>query len=303
MSTSYRETPSLAHGGRGDERPHSRHDGGWGEGDSRSLVRAQTSSGHARRPLLSRQAAERIVTLLAPLILLLLWEALVQARLLDRRFFPAPSSIVGTFVSLAQTSLAGHIGISLSRAAIGFLIGAVPAILLGVVMGLVPLVRAALQPIVGALFAIPKVAILPLIMLIFGLGEQSKWAIIATAVFFQVLISTTAGVANIDRIYLDVGRNFGAGRLATFWTIALPGALPLIFAGIRLGWGVSLLLLVTAEMVAAKSGLGYLIWQSWQTFTIEEMYVGLVTIAVLGMLSFWLLDLLEAWLIPWKSSQ
>ena len=77
----------------------------------------------------------------------------------------------------------------------------------------------------------------------------------------------------------------------------------MIFAGIRLGWGVSLLLLVTAEMVAAKSGLGYLIWQSWQTFTIEEMYVGLVTIAVLGMLSFWLLDVLEAWLIPWKSSQ
>ena len=106
------------------------------------------------------------------------------------------------------------------------MIGAVPAILLGVLMGLVPIVRAALQPIVGALFAIPKVAILPLMMLMFGLGEQSKWAIIAIAVFFQVLISTTAGVANIDRIYLDVGRNFGAGRLATLWTIALPGALP-----------------------------------------------------------------------------
>ena len=80
-------------------------------------------------------------------------------------------------------------------------------------------------------------------------------------------------------------------------------ALPVIFAGIRLGWGVSLLLLVTAEMVAAKSGLGYLIWQSWQTFTIEEMYVGLVTIAMLGMLSFWLLDVLEAWLIPWRRRQ
>jgi ABC-type nitrate/sulfonate/bicarbonate transport system permease component len=257
----------------------------------------------ARRPLLSRQATERIVTLLAPLALLLLWEVLVQVRVLDRRFFPAPSSIVGTFWTLASTTLPGHIGISLSRAALGFLIGAVPAILLGVVMGLVPIVRAALQPIVGALFAIPKVAILPLVMLIFGLGEQSKWAIIAVAVFFQVLISTAAGVANIDRIYLDVGRNFGAGRLATLWTIALPGALPVIFAGIRLGWGVSLLLLVTAEMVAAKAGLGFLIWQSWQTFFVEEMYVGLVTIAALGMLSFWLLDLLEGWLIPWRRSQ
>jgi NitT/TauT family transport system permease protein len=263
-------------------------------------VRVRQGAGQDRRSFLSSPVAERIVTLLAPLALLLLWEGLVQVRILDRRFFPAPSSIVGTFMSLAQTSLPGHIAISLSRAAVGFLIGAVPAILLGVLMGLVPLVRAALQPIVGALFAVPKVAILPLVMLIFGLGEQSKWAIIAIAVFFQVLISTTAGVANIDRIYLDVGRNFGAGRLATLWTIALPGALPVIFAGIRLGWGVSLLLLVTAEMMAAKSGLGYLIWQAWQTFTIEEMYVGLVTIATLGMFSFWLLDVLEGWLIPWR---
>jgi len=279
------------------------HEATHGAATAARRVRVRDGKGQAGGPLLSRQAAERIVTLLAPLLLLLLWELLVQARLLDRRFFPAPSSIAGTFVGLAQASLPGHIGISLSRAALGFIIGAVPAILLGVVMGLVPIVRAALQPIVGALFAIPKVAILPLIMLIFGLGEQSKWAIIAIAVFFQVLISTTAGVANIDRIYLDVGRNFGAGRLATLWTIALPGALPVIFAGIRLGWGVSLLLLVTAEMVAAKSGLGYLIWQSWQTFTIEEMYVGLVTIALLGMFSFWLLDVLEGWLIPWRRSQ
>jgi NitT/TauT family transport system permease protein len=265
-------------------------------------VRVQTAS-ERRRPLLSRRAAERIVSLLAPLLLLLVWELLVRGGLLDRRFFPAPSSIVGTFVALATTTLPGHVGISLSRAAVGFVLGAVPAVLLGVMMGLMPIVRAAMQPIVGALFAVPKVAILPLMMLIFGLGEQSKWAIIAIAVFFQVLISTAAGVANIDRIYLDVGRNYGAGRLATFWTIALPGALPVIFAGIRLGWGVSLLLLVTAEMVAAKSGLGYLIWQSWQTFAVEEMYVGLVTIAALGMLSFWLLDAVEGWLIPWRRSQ
>jgi ABC-type nitrate/sulfonate/bicarbonate transport system permease component len=269
--------------------------------DAPNRVRVRAGTGERRAGVLSRGAAERTVALLAPLLLLALWEVLVRTRVLDARFFPAPLSIVNTFAELAATSLPGHIAASLSRALIGFAIGAVPAIVVGVVMGLVPLVRAAIQPLVGALYPIPKVAILPLVMLIFGLGEQSKWAIIAIGVFFQVLISTAAGVANIDRIYLDVGRNFGAGRLATFWTIALPGALPLIFAGVRLGWGVSLLLLVTAEMVAAKSGLGYLIWQSWQTFAIEEMYVGLVTIAGLGILSFWLLDALEAWLIPWKA--
>ena len=263
-------------------------------------VRVREGGGERGRRAFRRESAERAVAFLAPLLLLGLWELLVRVRVLDARFFPAPLSIVGTFVELASTSLPGHIGVSLSRAAVGFVLGAVPAVGLGVVMGLVPLVRAALQPLIGALFPIPKVAILPLVMLIFGLGEQSKWAIIAIGVFFQVLIATAAGVANIDRIYLDVGRNYGASRLATLWTIALPGALPLIFAGLRLGWGVSLLLLVTAEMVAARSGLGYLIWQSWQTFAIEEMYVGLVTIAGLGILSFWVLDAVEAWLIPWR---
>jgi NitT/TauT family transport system permease protein len=267
-----------------------------------AVARVRDRSGAERRRRgLSRPATERTVSLLAPLALLLVWEVLVRVGILDRRFFPAPSSIVGTFVTLARTTLPGHVMVSLSRAAVGFVIGAAPAVLLGVAVGLIPIVRAGVQPIVGALFAIPKTAILPLVLLVFGLGEQSKWAIIAIGVFFPVLISTAAGVADIERIYLDVGRNFGAGRLATLWTIALPGALPVIMAGIRVGWGVSLLLLVTAEMSASKSGLGYLIWQSWQTYTIEEMYVGLVTIAVIGIVSFWLLDLLEGWLVPWRS--
>ena len=269
-------------------------------------VRVRAGAGERGRKAVSREAVEKAAALLAPLALLAFWELLVRTKVLDARFFPAPSSIVGTFYSLVfvvpwQSSLPSHTLTSLSRAAVGFLFGAIPAVALGIVMGLVPLVRAALQPIVGALFPIPKVAILPLVMLIFGLGEQSKWAIIAIGVFFQILIATAAGVANIEKIYLDVGRNSGASRLETYRTIALPGALPMIFAGIRLGWGVALLLLVTAEMVASKSGLGYLIWQSWQTFSVEEMYVGLVTIAALGILSFWLLDALESWLLPWKA--
>ena len=269
-------------------------------------VRVRTGFGGGRGGWTSRAAAERTAALLAPLALLAVWELLVRVRVLDARFFPAPTSIVETFSFLLfqapwPSSLPNHILVSLSRALAGFALGAVPAIGLGAVMGLVPLVRAALQPIVGALYPIPKVAMLPLVMLLFGLGEQSKWVTIAIGVFFQVLISTATGVANIDRIYLDVGRNYGASRLQTYWTIALPGALPLIFAGLRLGWGVALLLLVTAEMVASRAGLGYLIWQSWQTFAVEEMYVGLVTIAALGILSFWLLDVVESRLIPWRA--
>jgi ABC-type nitrate/sulfonate/bicarbonate transport system permease component len=253
----------------------------------------------------SGRIAERTISLLAPVGLLLLWEFVSRTGLLDQRFFPPPSSILSTFYYLLfkapwDQALIHHVLISLGRGIIGFVLGAIPAILLGAVMGLVPMVRAAIQPIVGAVFPIPKVAILPLIMLVFGIGEESKWAIIAIGVFFQVLIATATGVANIDKIYLDVGRNFKASRLATFYTIALPGALPTIFAGLRLGWGTALLLLVTAEMVSTDGGLGFLIWKAWQTLSVEDMYVGLVTIAFIGIVSFWLLDAIEARLLPWK---
>jgi ABC-type nitrate/sulfonate/bicarbonate transport system permease component len=255
--------------------------------------------------LLSQKTQERLVAVAAPVGLLLAWEGAVRLRILDARYFPSPLSIVGTFYLLTfqstwDRSLPYHVLVSLSRAAVGFVIGAAPAVILGAIMGLVPIVRTALQPIIGATFPIPKVAILPLVMLIFGLGEQSKWAIIAIGVFFQVLIATAAGVANIESIYLDVGRNFRASRVAVYRTIALPGALPMIFAGLRLGWGVALLLLVTAEMVSSQSGLGFLIWRAWQLLAVEDMYVGLVVIAFIGIASFWLLDAVESRLLPWK---
>jgi NitT/TauT family transport system permease protein len=153
---------------------------------------------------------------------------------------------------------------------------------------------------VGALYPIPKIAILPLVMLIFGLGESSKWVIIAIGVFFPILINSMAGVISIEKIYHDVGKNYGANRLNQYLTIALPGALPLILTGIRIGWGIALLLIVAAEFVAAKSGLGWVIWQSWQTFAVEQMYVGIITISVLGFLSFLALDGLGKLLVPWK---
>jgi len=162
-------------------------------------------------------------------------------------------------------------------------------------------VRAIIQPIVDATFPIPKIAILPLILLIFGLGEESKYAIIAVAVIYLVLINTQAGVRNIEKIYLDVGKNYHASRRMMFTDVALPGALPLIFAGLRLGLGVALLVIVAAEFVGARSGVGYLIWSSWQVFQVEKMYVGLMTTAVLGFGSAVLFAWLERILIPWRS--
>jgi ABC-type nitrate/sulfonate/bicarbonate transport system permease component len=256
---------------------------------------------------LQSRVIERSLSILSPLILLGLWEMFAQVRVIDTRFFPAPSSIFGVLWQMMRPStqfptgeLWFHLGISLERIVIGFLIGAVPGIVVGLAMGLFSPIRAVIQPLIDATFPIPKIAILPLFIMIFGIGEESKYAIIATAVIYLVLINTVAGVRNIDTIYIDVGKNFHASRLMMFTDVAFPGALPLIVAGVKLGVGVALLVIVSAEFVGAKSGLGYLIWTSWQVFQVEKMYVGLMVIAVVGFVSAILLTWVERVLVPWK---
>ncbi len=259
---------------------------------------ARSGNGH----LVNRSPSiERLVSWLSPFVVLLAWELLVRTRVLDSRFFPAPSGVSKTLFGLITSGvILNDIGISLIRIGAGFAIGATTGMVLGLIMGLSRLVRAAIKPLVGVIYPIPKIAILPLIMLIFGLGEPSKYAIVAIGVFFLVMLNTMAGVMTIDKIYLDVGRNFGARRTDVLRTIAIPGALPLIFTGLRLAWGTALLLIVAAEFVSARSGLGYRIWNAWQTFSVEEMYSGLLTISALGLVSFAILDVIERHLIPWK---
>lgn len=247
-----------------------------------------------------RRRIERTLSVASPLIILVFWEAVVRAKLLDARLFPAPSMIFDTFRQLlASGELALHVGVSLTRIGVGFLLGAIPGIAVGVLMGLAPLARAVLSPIIASIYPIPKIAIFPLIMVIFGLGEASKYALVAIAVFFFMAINSFAGVANIERIYWDVATSFRVSRLRTVLTIALPGALPMIVAGVRLSLGVSLLALVGAEFVGAKSGIGYLVWNSWQVFDIEAMFVGIVVIGVLGWAFFAVVDEIEHRLLPW----
>jgi NitT/TauT family transport system permease protein len=265
------------------------------------------SKSEPRGARVDRGTLERVLSVMSPLILLGLWELFAQVRVIDTRFFPAPSSIFGVMWQMLQPSsqfatgeVWKHLSDSLLRIAFGFMIGATPAIIIGLAMGLFSPIRAMIQPLVDATFPIPKIAILPLYIMIFGIGENSKYAIIATAVFYLVLINTVAGVRNIETIYLDVGKNFHASRLMMFTDIALPGALPMIVTGLKLGMGVALLVIVAAEFVGAKSGLGYLIWTSWQVFQVEKMYVGLVIIAIVGFAIAITLNWVERRIVPWK---
>jgi ABC-type nitrate/sulfonate/bicarbonate transport system permease component len=255
----------------------------------------------APRFKMSASGRDRIISMLSPLLLLVLWEGSVRVGLLDARFFPAPSSVFETLVtSVKSGALWTHTWASLQRLFWGFLLGGIPALGLGIVMGLYRPLRAVFDPIISATYPIPKSAILPLILLIFGLGEASKVVMVAIGVFYPVCINSMAGVLEINKIYLDVGKNYQAGRWQVFRTIALPGALPIVMSGIKLGVGMGLILIAVAEMIGAKSGLGYMIWHAWEILAVEMMYVGLIMIAVLGFVFTLILNELERWIIPWK---
>jgi len=243
----------------------------------------------------------RLISVGTPLLLLVAWELAARAHAIDTRFFSSPTRIFAQFwLMLADGELLYHTLATVTRILIGFVIGTTIGIVLGLAIGLIPTVAAALEPLVDATFPIPKVGLLPLVIILFGIGEASKYAIIAISVVYLVIINTAAGVRQIERIYLDVGRNYHAGRLMMFTDVALPGALPSIVIGMKVSMGVSLIVIVTAESLAAKSGIGFLIWTSWQVFEVEKMYVGLLMTAILGFASSVMLDWAERRLIPWK---
>jgi ABC-type nitrate/sulfonate/bicarbonate transport system permease component len=245
---------------------------------------------------------ERLMSIGSPIGLLLAWEIAAQFGWIDIRFFPAPSSIIGVMTRMAMSGeLLEHVLISMQRIVLGFLLGGVPAVILGVVMGISRPVRALVDPLIVATYPIPKSSLLPFILLIFGLGEMSKVVMVAIGVFFPVAINATAGVLQISPIYLDVGKSFKASRWDTFRTIALPGALPFIMTGVKLGAGLALILIAIAEMVGAKSGIGYMIWSAWETFAVAKMYVGLFVIALIGFAISFILNEVERWIIRWKA--
>lgn len=244
---------------------------------------------------------ERLMSIASPLGLLVAWELAARFNLIDVRFFPPPSAIIATLIQTAGSGeLLENVLISLQRIVLGFLLGGVPAIILGIAMGLSRPVRAIFDPLVIGTYPIPKSSLLPLILLIFGLGEMSKVVMVAIGVFYPMAINATAGVLQISPIYLDVGKSFKASRWDTFRTIALPGALPFIMTGVKLGAGLALILIAIAEMVGAKSGIGYMIWSAWETFAVAKMYVGLFVIALIGFAISFLLNEVERWVIRWK---
>lgn len=251
---------------------------------------------------LSPKARERALYLVSPIGLLLLWELLLRAGFGDRRFIPAPSDIAVRFWALTVSGeLALNAAVTLYRVFVGFFIGIVPGIAIGLLMAMFRPVRIFLDPLIAALFPIPKIALMPLLLLALGFGDASKIGLVAIAVFFPVIINTYAGAANIEKIYWDVAKNYGASQMVMFTRIVFFGALPTIFAGLRIALAVSFIVLVAAEFVATKVGIGFMIWNSWELLQVDTMFVGIVTVGVLGLIATVALQEIERKVIPWKA--
>ncbi|WP_407280915.1 ABC transporter permease [Aromatoleum evansii] len=267
-------------------------------------VAKKARAAESRTKMRAAKNRDLVIGIASPLALILVWELCARLGAIDTRFFPAPSQVGVKLAALAASgALWSDTAASLTRLFWGTLLGGIPALALGIVMGLSRPIRAVFDPLVAATYPIPKSAILPLILLIFGLGEASKIVMVATGVFYPVLINAMAGVMEINKIYLDVGHNFRASRWQVFTTIALPGAMPLIMTGVKLGVGMGLILITIAEMVGADSGLGHMIWNAWEILSVETMYVGLIVVALLGFLFSLALTELERWLVPWKAAR
>jgi ABC-type nitrate/sulfonate/bicarbonate transport system permease component len=250
----------------------------------------------------STKTQERMLYLISPVVLLALWQILLMLGIGDRRFVPAPSDIaVRYWQMVASGELAHHVAVTLYRVFAGFLIGSIPGIAVGLLMAMFRPVRIFVDPLIASLFPIPKIALMPLLLLAFGFGDASKIALVAIAVFFPVIINTYSGAANIDKIYWDVARNFGASQSVMFRRIVFFGALPMIFAGLRIALAVSFIVLVASEFVATKAGIGYLIWNSWELLRVDVMFVGIVTIGILGLIATAILQEIERKVIPWKA--
>lgn len=221
---------------------------------------------------------------IVPIVVIAAWEGLGRAGMMPR-YLPAPTLIVAAlFEVAADGELARAVATSLYRVALGFLLGTGAGTLLGLGAGSVPGIRHFFDPLVAFLYAVPKIAFLPVFLLLFGLGHESKIALIAFSCFFPVFIASRHAVLAIDKHLIWTAHNMGAARTTTFFGVLVPAAAPQLFAGARIGLAHAFILLFAAELMGARGGIGPLISEGEDAGRFDLMFAGIVTFAVLGFL-------------------
>jgi ABC-type nitrate/sulfonate/bicarbonate transport system permease component len=235
------------------------------------------------------------------LVLVGLWELACRAGLVSPFTLPAPSRVLAALLEMAGSGeLARHLGASLARLGLGWALGATLGVAVGLAIGISSLARSIGLPLVSALFPVPKIALLPLLILWLGIGEASKVATIALGTFFPTVIATASGVDQIPKSLVRMAQSFDLAPRAIVVRVILPGALPGILAGARISASIGLVLLIAAEMIGAEHGIGALVLQAGHLMRSDRLLAGVVLLSVLGLAIGAAIGALERRLLAWR---
>ena len=230
------------------------------------------------------------------------WEFGSRTGIISALVLPAPSEAFTAFAELVNSGMLFiHLSASLQRLVIGWICGSILGIVLGLMIGLSPLARAGFVPLVSAIFPIPKIALLPLFIIWFGIGEGSKVATILFGTFFPTVITTYGGVDNVDRNLIRMGQSFGLSGSSIVRKIILPGALPAILSGCRISASIAIILLVAAEMIGAEFGIGAYILLAGSLFATDQLIAGVAILSTMGLIFAWVIGLAEKYFLNWRA--
>jgi len=246
---------------------------------------------------------DRLIGLVVPIILVVIWETVAQLNWVKPVFLPAPSVVLKTFINLLESGqFLGDIWISIYTVLRGFAWGLGLGLIAGTSAGMSRTVDRLFGPLLNAVRQVPPIAWLPLIVLWVGIGDFGKLVVLAKAVFFPVFLSTLQGIRSVSRDYVEVARVYEFSQVQLIRRVIFPAALPTIFAGVRLGAGLAWAYIVFAEMLAGRKGLGYILTRGQDLLQTDEVFVVIVVIGAIGFLIDYLLRHAESRLITWKKS-
>ncbi|WP_017314538.1 aliphatic sulfonate ABC transporter permease SsuC [Mastigocladopsis repens] len=238
-----------------------------------------------------------------PILLLLIWQIVVQFGWISARVLPAPVDVLLAGIRLARTGeLFYHLGISAKRAVLGFSIGGSIAFVLGLVNGIIPLAENLLDTSIQMLRNIPHLAMIPLVILWFGVGEEGRIFLVALGVLFPIYINTFHGIRTVDLGLIEMGKVYGLNAWSLFWQIILPGAMPSILIGVRYALGVMWLTLIVAETISYDSGIGYMAMNAREFMQTDVVVLSIILYAMLGKLADMSARFLEKKWLAWHPS-
>lgn len=249
-----------------------------------------------------KKAIKALAPWAIPFLLLVIWQVLSIIKFIPDRILPAPTDVVKAGISLFQSGeLSKHISVSLGRALSGFLIGGSIGFLLGLFNGIFRTSELLLDTSIQMLRNIPHLAMIPLVILWFGIDETSKIFLVSTGVLFPIYINTFHGIKAVDKGLIEMGRAYGLKGIRLFFKIIFPGALPSILVGVRFSLGVMWLTLIVAETISANSGVGYMAMNAREFLQMDVVVLSILLYALFGKLSDAIAKFLEARLMKWNT--